>query len=200
MDRPATNFGWQSADAHAHQSMVLPAVLRLLPPPPARLLDLGCGNGWLSERYRQAGYTVTACDRSTDGLALGRQAYPLVEFLERDVYEDLGGPYDAVTSSEVIEHLFAPARMLARVHAALKPGGTLVLTTPYHGWLKNLAIAATGKFDSHVDVAFEGGHIKFFSRASLAKMLRQAGFDDIRFAGTGRVPGLWKSMVMAARR
>ena len=200
MDNPVGNFGWQDTGCHAHQSLVLPAVRRFLPESPGSLLDLGCGNGWLSEQYRQAGFDVTAYDRSEDGLILGRKAFPLVRFEQRDVYDALGGPFDCIVSSEVIEHLFAPARMLARCFEALRPGGTLILTTPYHGWLKNVAIAATGGFDRHVSVAFEGGHIKFFSRATLERMLRDAGFTELRFAGVGRAPFLWKSMVMAARR
>lgn len=74
------------------------------------------------------------------------------------------------------------------------------MTTPYHGWLKNVAVAAAGAFDRHVNAAFEGGHIKFFSRAALERMHRETGFAKVRFAGVGRAPFLWKSMVMAAVR
>lgn len=194
------NFGWKNTKPGAHQLLVLPSILPFLPRPPGALLDLGCGNGWLSEQYRLAGFDVTACDQSPDGLALGEQAFPSVRFEQRSVYEPLGGPFDCIVSSEVIEHLYSPATMLERCFEALRPGGTLVLTTPYHGWLKNVAIAATGKFDKHVNPAFEGGHIKFFSRATLEKTVQAAGFTDLRFAGAGRVPYLWKSMIVAGRR
>jgi 2-polyprenyl-3-methyl-5-hydroxy-6-metoxy-1,4-benzoquinol methylase len=200
MDRPLTDFGWNSAQPHDHQTMLLPIISRLLPALPGKLLDLGCGNGWLSEQYRKAGFEVTACDRSLDGLRVGQAAFPHVDFIQRDLYEDLGGPYDCIVASEVIEHLFAPVRMLGRAFDALRPGGTLLLSTPYHGWLKNIVIAGTGKFDSHVDVAFEGGHIKFFSRAALARMMRKTGFERIEFRGAGRVPFLWKSMIMSGRK
>ncbi len=164
------------------------------------LLDLGCGNGWLSEQYRLAGDQVTAMDWSSDGLRHGSAAFPLIEFRPGNVYDSLGGPFDCIVSSEFIEHLFAPARMLARCIEALKPGGLLVLTKPYQGWLKNVAIAATGNFDRHVDVAFEGGRIKFFSRASLTATMKAAGFSDIWFAAAGWIPLLWKSMIVAGRR
>lgn len=196
----AIEFGWKDAKPHQHQLMLLPGIVSLLPAPPAALLDLGCGNGWLSEQYRLAGFDVTACDQSPDGLALGAAAFPKVRFEQRSVYDPLGGPFDCIVSSEVIEHLYSPAQMLQRAFEALRPGGTLVLTTPYHGWLKNVAIAATGKFDRHVDPAFEGGHIKFFSRASLQAMMAGCGFRDFRFVGAGRVPYLWKSMIVAGRK
>jgi len=194
------NFGWKDAKPHEHQTMLLPDILSFLPSPPATLLDLGCGNGWLSEQYRQAGFDVTACDQSPDGLALGAAAFPGVKFERQSLYDPLGGPFDCIVSSEVIEHLYSPATMLARCFDALRPGGTLVLTTPYHGWLKNVAIAAAGQFDKHVNPAFEGGHIKFFSRATLFQMMQAAGFSDLRFSGAGRIRWLWKSMIVAGRK
>ncbi len=83
---------------------------------------------------------------------------------------------------------------------ALRPGGLLIVTTPYHGWLKNVAVAASGKFDKHSEALIEGGHIKFFSRDSLERMLRGCGFEPVRFKGVGRAPYLWKSMILAARK
>lgn len=197
---PLTRFGWESSDSLEHQRMLLPAILRHLPNRPARILDLGCGNGWLSEQYRVAGFDVTACDSSEDGIEIGRAAFPLVRFELHDAYAALGGPFDCIVASEVIEHLFAPKRMLDRAFEALVPGGRLVLSTPYHGWLKNVAIAAAGKFDSHVDVSWEGGHIKFFSRGTLEALVAAAGFVDLRFCGVGRAPLLWKSMIVVGTK
>ena len=57
-----------------------------------------------------------------------------------------------------------------------------------------------GKFDSHVDAHWDGGHIKFWSRQTLSRLLVEHGFSDLVFAGTGRVPYLWKSMIICARK
>ncbi len=73
------------------------------------------------------------------------------------------------------------------------------MSTPYHGYLKNLALAATGKLDAHFTVLRDGGHIKFFSRRTLEQMLREQGFEVAGFAGAGRWPWLWKSMLVKAR-
>ena len=93
------------------------------------ICDLGCGNGWLSEQYRLAGYAVTGVDRSEDGLTLAAAAFPCIEFRKAEIGTDLGGPFDCIVSTEVIEHLYSPATMLARCFDALRPGGTLVITT-----------------------------------------------------------------------
>ena len=76
----------------------------------------------------------------------------------------------------------------------------MVLSTPYHGYLKNLALALSGRLDAHFGALRDGGHIKFFSWPTLQVLLEEAGFVDLRFRGAGRVPFLWKSMVVSARR
>ena len=68
------------------------------------------------------------------------------------------------------------------------------------GWFKNVALAISGRLDDHHDALREGGHIKFFSRRTLEALLTEAGFADIWFAGAGRLPLLWKSMVFAGAR
>ncbi len=80
----------------------------------------------------------------------------------------------------------------------LKPGGMIVVTTPYHGYLKNLMLAVFGKMDRHFTVLWDHGHIKFWSRKTLTKALTEIGFQDVEFAGSGRVPYIWKSMVLKA--
>jgi 2-polyprenyl-6-hydroxyphenyl methylase/3-demethylubiquinone-9 3-methyltransferase len=75
-----------------------------------------------------------------------------------------------------------------------------VVSTPYHGWLKNVALAASGKLDAHHEALRAGGHIKFFSRRTLERLLVDAGFREPRFIGTGRIPLVWKSMILSATR
>jgi len=75
-----------------------------------------------------------------------------------------------------------------------------VLGTPYHGYLKNLAISLLGKWDSHHHVHFDGGHIKYFSVRTLSAMLEREGFEVERLHYFGRAPGLWKNMIAVARK
>ena len=98
---------------------------------------------------------------------------------------------------EVIEHLYSPRTFAAFVRSILEAngGGRFILTTPYHGYLKNLSIALTGKADRHYSALWEGGHIKFWSRRTLAILLREAGFRNMAFTGAGRIPYLWRHMV-----
>lgn len=196
-----------SAGAAAY---LLPVVRKLLTGiPRRRILDIGCGNGvWAREflsEPKDGICTFVGIDPSESGIRLAREAVPAARFEQDVATEDLlqrlhEDPFDLVLSTEVVEHLYSPRTWARACWNCLTPGGHLICSTPYHGYLKNVAICLAGGWDKHHSVHNEGGHIKFFSRATLTDLLESAGFVDVRFAGAGRLPGLWKSMVLRARR
>jgi 2-polyprenyl-3-methyl-5-hydroxy-6-metoxy-1,4-benzoquinol methylase len=94
-----------------------------------------------------------------------------------DFVESFGTQFDLVVSVEVVEHLYDPMSFVTRVREALAPGGVFVLTTPYHGYLKNLMVAASGRCDAHYNPLNKGGHIKFWSKRTITKLLESAGFN-----------------------
>jgi 2-polyprenyl-3-methyl-5-hydroxy-6-metoxy-1,4-benzoquinol methylase len=165
------------------------------------ICDLGCGNGHISGRLAALGYQVTGVDASTSGINIARRTYPKAEFVEAVIDRDLAlGSFDLVISSDVIEHLYRPADLLEAAASLLRPGGQLLLGTPYHGYLKNLALAATGKLDAHFSALHDGGHIKFFSVRTLSNIVKHHGFEDLSFTFYGRAPWLWKNMICHARK
>ena len=99
-----------------------------------------------------------------------------------------------------IEHLFTPHRLPDYAHSVLREGGYLVVSTPYHGYLKNLLLSLFDKWDYHHKSPCVGGHIKFWSRATLTELLEDHGFRVLGFSGVGRLPFLWKSMILVAER
>jgi hypothetical protein len=66
--------------------------------------------------------------------------------------------------------------------------------------LKNLALAIFDGWDRHHTALWHGGHIKFWSRATLTRLLEDNGFRVTRFDAVGRLPFLWKSMILTARK
>ena len=165
------------------------------------ICDLGCGNGHIIGRLGALGYDVTGVDASASGIQIARRTYPRVEFVEALIDRDLNiGQFDLVISSDVIEHLYRPSDLLEAAVSQLKPGGHMLLGTPYHGYLKNLVLAATGKMDAHFSVQHDGGHIKFFSVKTLSSLMRAHGFEDLQFTFYGRAPWLWKNMICHARK
>ena len=197
-------YQYNSAEAgHQFRYLMRPILeLAAAVPPPASVLDVGCGNGYLVGEFQKRGYRAVGIDLSEQGIAIARQAHPDVRFellaADENVLTNLGEPpFDLVLSTEVVEHLYDPRAYARGCFAALRPGGRFICSTPYHGYLKNLAIAVTGGYDNHVRPLWDGGHIKFWSRATLAQLLRETGFTNVQFRGAGRAPYLWMSMVMS---
>jgi 2-polyprenyl-6-hydroxyphenyl methylase/3-demethylubiquinone-9 3-methyltransferase len=89
---------------------------------------------------------------------------------------------------------------IALAYDLVESGGTLVVSTPYHGYLKNLALALTGKMDEHFTALWDHGHIKFWSQRTLRILLEEAGFRDVTYRRVGRVPALAKSMIAVAEK
>lgn len=169
------------------------------------ICDLGCGNGYMTNRLAELGYEVTGVDASKTGLAIARQTSPNSQFIEALIDAKLGAntglnSFDLVISSDVIEHLYRPADLLEASSSVLKPTGQLVIGTPYHGYIKNLALSIAGKMDSHFCALDDGGHIKFFSVKTLSLLLQKYGFENLRFSYYGRGPWLWKNMICHAQR
>jgi 2-polyprenyl-3-methyl-5-hydroxy-6-metoxy-1,4-benzoquinol methylase len=174
--------------------------------PNAAVLDLGCGNGALTSMLAEPGWNVTGVDSSPSGIQIAQaaHAWPHVRFVLADAAGPLEGlapeSFDAVLSIEVIEHVHEPRRLVRNAQRLLRPGGLAVFTTPYHGYLKNLVLAAGGRFESHFPALADGGHIRFWSRKTLSRLLAEAGFVGFRFYGAGRLPYLWKSMLISAEK
>jgi len=189
------------------QNLVLPTLRRFIGTMPlgSRLLDLGCGNGALLATFAEAGWELVGVDASHSGITQARQHYPQVRFENADVCHDLTALFppayfDAIVAVEVVEHLYDPRRFVRNCWRLLKPAGTLVLTTPYHGYLKNIAIAVSGKSDHHYNPLWDCGHIKFWSKRTITTLLEEAGFNAFAFACRGRLPLLWKDMIVRARK
>jgi 2-polyprenyl-3-methyl-5-hydroxy-6-metoxy-1,4-benzoquinol methylase len=166
-----------------------------------RVLDVGCGNGSAAGLFLARGCTVVGIDLSESGIEIARKSYPSgrFEILPADdhIREHLcEPPFDIIVSTEVIEHLYAPRPYVQGCFKALKPGGRFICTTPYHGYLKNLALSLAGHWDAHANALWDGGHIKLWSRKTLGRLLTETGFVNTQFRGAGRLPLFWMTMVM----
>ena len=144
-------------------------------------------------------------DLSTGGIAKAKCRYPNISFVEGSVYGDFTSicgveAFDAIVAIEVIEHLYSPKQFVSRAYSALIPGGLLIITTPYWGYMKNILLAVSGRMDRALTALWEGGHIKHWSHKTLRCLLETRGFQYENFHGVGRLPYCWSGMVMIARK
>ena len=197
------DYGFDTKAPPFTAAYLQPAVEKLLRPG-APVLDLGCGNGWLTKHLLQAGYDVYGIDASPTGINWAKQAHPDRFFLQDlrtgDLPEEIRHiAFGTILATEVIEHLYDPLDFLGFCAKILKRGtapGDVILSTPYHGYLKNFAIGLFGGWDAHFTALRKGEHIKFWSKDTLGEAMNRTGFDVSGFEGAGRLPYLWKSMVM----
>lgn len=190
--------------SHAHQYL-LPAILSLLNKE-SKILDLGCGNGALSIHLIKLGFDVYGLDASPEGIAIAQKEYPKRFYLQDLSSEKLPSElnhtvFTTIISTEVLEHLYDPQSFIIFCKKVLtkKRNTELIISTPYHGYFKNLVLALFDKSDLHYNPLWRGGHIKFWSKKTLCKLLEKEGFEVVAFKGCGRFPYLWKSMVVKAR-
>lgn len=201
------NYGWQSSKGPDSCNYITPEILSILKNLNVqRVVDIGSGNGHLCSEIHREGYQVVGVEYDGKGVEIARSTYREISFYNFGVQDDPAkllkheNPFDAAVSTEVVEHLFSPHFLPIFARRLLKEGGYLIITTPYHGYIKNLAISLFGKWDSHHSPLWHGGHIKFWSRKTLTTLLEENGFRVVGFSGVGRIPYLWKSMVLVAKK
>jgi len=202
------DYGYQKPGLGCAHDYLLPKVIEILNARATaqsrqRIFELGCGNGSVANALQHIGFQVQGIDYSESGIRVAREQYPHLELRVGSAYDDLAGAYGKfpfVLSLEVVEHLFFPRKFAKTLYELLDDGGSAIISTPYHGYWKNLALALAGKMDAHFTALWDGGHIKFWSMATMTSLLQEAGFEDIRLYRVGRIPALAKSMIAVARK
>ncbi len=202
-----SGYKWRDGGhAHAH-SFILPVLDNILKNLPKssdnRLFDLGCGNGSIANHLYQKGYAVSGVDPSEQGIQQAKENYPQLNLNAGSAYDNLAeqyGTFPLIISLEVVEHVYAPRDYAKALFNLTATGGVAIVSTPYHSYLKNLALALSGKMDKHFTALWDHGHIKFWSKNTLTQLLTEAGFENVSFHLAGRIPPLAKSMLAVAHR
>jgi 2-polyprenyl-3-methyl-5-hydroxy-6-metoxy-1,4-benzoquinol methylase len=199
------DYGYDNNLRPIHFNYVEPAIMNWLDKNRNQtILDIGCGNGYLINDLIAKGYNAYGTDASVKGIEQARKTNPGHFFVQDVSSGQLPAElrqlkFDTIICTEVIEHLYDPADFIAFCRSILVPGGEIIISTPYHGYLKNLFLSVFNKWDTHISPLWLGGHIKFWSRDTLTKLLTEGGFDPQDFKGCGRLPYLWMSMLVKAQ-
>ena len=155
--------------------------------PSQRVLDLGCSGGLLASRVRALGHDVTAADViELPGIRECVDRFVRAD-LDQGLPEELTelGPFDVVLAADVLEHLREPRQLLGQVAGVLAPHGSLIASVPNFGHWYARARTALGLFDYDQRGVLDRGHLRFFTRRSFARLLRDAGFNISHLEATG---------------
>ncbi|HDY67084.1 MAG TPA: class I SAM-dependent methyltransferase [Candidatus Scalindua sp.] len=149
-----------------------------------RILDIGCGNGWISTLYRQEGdeiYGIELVD-----LSIQRSRKRGIKVIKGNLEEPLplkDRSLDIIVASEVLEHLFFPENLLREANRVLKDYGTFVLTVPNIHNLKNRIDILLGRNVRFIEYPPNMEHIRHYSKKGMIQLLKKAGFRVLEVRG-----------------
>lgn len=152
---------------------------------PGRILDVGCGAGDMVADLLSRNFDALGIE-PTDLAEIAEQRCGSERIVRGSCYADYDnfqlGKFDLIVSSEVIEHLHQPRKLVSFARRGLYSGGYFIVTTPHYGhYWRNLFISLTNRWDYHHTALWDGGHIKFFSKKSLETILGEQGFEVVRW-------------------
>ena len=167
--------------AEAHE------ILAMLPPPPGRLLDIGCAGGTFLDEARKAGFDVAGIELNPTMAQYARTTYQLEVMNRRieDVPEDAwAGAFEIVTLLDCLEHMPQPLATMKKVARWLRPGGSVFIRGP----LSNNPVARLKegiRRTVRLTKQLPGYPLdaNMFNKRSLSALLMTSGFDGPAWIG-----------------
>ena len=178
---PPEEYAFKDGDGSSHAVLLE----MLAKAPKSRILDVGCSGGLLAERIRAHGHWVTGIDYvEVPGVRDRTDEFHVVD-LVRGIPAESGAGYDFIIAGDVIEHLPRPAQTLQEMARLLRPGGQILLSVPnFAHWYPRTRVAA-GLFGYDRRGILDDTHLRFFTRATLRRLVRSSGLDILEERATG---------------
>ncbi|MDA9588803.1 class I SAM-dependent methyltransferase [Candidatus Pelagibacter sp.] len=166
--------------------------------------DIGCGNGFITNKMNKYFRTSIGIDLSKQGIYFANKHYKSKnqKFYLKDMQNLINEKkkFNYVTTIEVIEHQYDPFKFMEYLEKIVKKNGFLLISTPFHGYFKNLIMSIFGLMDNHFTALWNHGHIKFFSIKTLKKLISNYKFEIVDISYSGRIYPLSSSMIFLLKR
>ena len=157
-----------------------------------RVLDFGCGGGILSEALADSGAQVVGIDLAAAVLEAARahrgdKAIDYIHASGADLVAR-GESFDVITCMEMLEHVADPAAILRDIHALLRPGGLVFLSTVNRTLPARLGAICAAEY--LLNLVPKGTHQYdwFIRPAELTRMVRRAGLTPLAISGMAYNP------------
>jgi len=180
--KPLADF-YAGKDEAYFSGMRADIVADLPPEPGARILEIGCGAGATGEAALASGragfYQGVELDPETAERARERLSAVLCANVEALDLSRLGGDYDVLILSEVLEHLVDPWGLLKGLARLLRPGGRVYASSPNIAHNRVIRSLLAGRFDYEPIGVMDRTHLRWFTPATYREMFEQAGFETL---------------------
>jgi len=153
-------------------------VLELVPSDgPLRVLDVGCGPGWVADELRRRGHHVTGVDLVANEGVEERTDRFFEADVERGLPPEIGSDFDVIIAADVIEHVREPDQLLAELADRMAPGGAILASVPNIGHWYPRTRTAVGLFDYDQRGILDRTHVRFFTRRSFRRTVAHTGLS-----------------------
>jgi SAM-dependent methyltransferase len=175
-------------------------LLNMISSSPGTILDCGCGAGDNARILSDRGWRVTGVTIDAREQAASEQFCEAVYLadLNKGIPADIGGAFDVILASHVLEHLVRPERLLREARLRLAPRGVLAVALPNIAHYRQRISRLRGQFNYADTGQLDRTHLRFYTYRTAIHLLEESGYELVNAVAQGTLP-LWKARLLAPR-
>jgi 2-polyprenyl-3-methyl-5-hydroxy-6-metoxy-1,4-benzoquinol methylase len=154
----------------------------------SRILDVGCGNGYIGRKLLENNYDYVGLDADPSGIAIAKEFNETCFEIYKigDIDFPFAGKFDAIILCEVLFHIYDIDSLYNLLRNKLNDNGKVIIITPNIGYFKLLTLAFLGKLDKYFSPLWQCGYIRMFSKRMIIHFMKDNFIllKSYRFGGT----------------